>query len=156
MRASRSAFEISRRQAELRHVVENALDGQRPVHDVLLRHVADGGPERVELGIEVGAVDEHRAGVRGLEPGQRRQQGRLPGAAAADDRDQLVRPDRDGRDVQDHASAADDPPQAGRVDRDAAGRVDARERAAVPHELRRADLDAVTGSELVLPSSARR
>ena len=76
-----------------RRVAQRALERQVGVDDVVLGDVAEQPPERVEVAVEVDAVEAHRPALRRTHARQRLQQRGLAGAAAADDRDELARAD---------------------------------------------------------------
>jgi hypothetical protein len=110
----------ARRQAQRGRVTQRPCQRQLGVDDVVLRHVAEHAAERVEVRVHVDAVEQHAACVGRLHAGERFEQGRLAGAAAAGDADQLARL-HDERDVVQHALAPlDDAPEVARNDLDAA------------------------------------
>ena len=79
-------------------VPEGVAHAERVVQDVLLRHHGDVLLERVEVGVQVLAVDQHAA-VVGLRPAaEGRQQRRFAGTGRSEQADELVGPN-DQRDV---------------------------------------------------------
>ncbi len=114
--------------------------------DVLLRHIAEG--VRDVAGVDVLAIDEHRAARGEVEAGERVEERRFPRAARAEDAGELRR--RDGEsEVVEQREGADGLAQADRADGGAARGGDAHERFAVVLQPERPDLQPVADGELV-------
>ncbi len=60
------------------------------MHDVVLRHVANGAAQRIVNGVQIFAVDPNLAGRGGQVAVQRQEQGRLAGAGRTHQRDQVA------------------------------------------------------------------
>src|SRR5207248_5187367 len=77
---------------EMAEVAEaDVLGRRRLIGDVVLEHAANLGAELIGLVIpDIDAVDEDPTLDRIVEPADQLEEGRLPGAVAADDRDGLA------------------------------------------------------------------
>ena len=76
------------REAQLGAVLQRPPGGQLGVHDAVLRHQPDPGPQLGVVLVQVAVVVQHHAAIGRAHPGQRAEQGGLTGAAGADDADQ--------------------------------------------------------------------
>jgi hypothetical protein len=81
---------------QLGGVGQPATGGELAVQDVLLRDQADVVPQFGVVGVQVAAVVQHAAAAGGAHPGERAEQGRLAGAARADDAEQAAFRQREG------------------------------------------------------------
>lgn len=86
------------REAQARRVVQRLVNRQLFVDGVVLRHVAEVGAVRIEIAIQVGAVDQHGAIGGGAEAIQCIEEGGFARTADANDGHELARADRE-RDV---------------------------------------------------------
>ena len=93
------------RQAEAGGVAQRRLDGQVPVDDVVLGHVADQRPEAPAVLGDVEPVVADRPVRGGVDTGQGVEEGGLPGPAGADDAHDLAGFDRQRDVVEDPGSA---------------------------------------------------
>ena len=106
-----------RREPEARRVAKRTLERQVGMDDVLLGHVAEHVAECPRVGVDVDAVEMHRARRRSRgEAGDRLQQGCLAGAAGTDDRHQLTSREGERHGVEErHLAPVADPDPAGQV-----------------------------------------
>ncbi len=81
------------RQPQPGRVPEGVADAERVVQDVLLRHDGDVLLERVEVGVQVLAVDQHAAAVGRRSAAEGRQQGRFARTGRPQQADELARAD---------------------------------------------------------------
>jgi hypothetical protein len=91
--------------------------------DVVLRHIAEPGPEASQVAVQVDPVEGHRSLVRRHDSRERIQQRRLARAAPADDREQLARPDLERDAPKDPLPARDGPAEVLRDDPDSRPRL---------------------------------
>ena len=85
-----------RRQPQFGGVPQRLTDGERFVQHVLLRHDGDVLLERLEVGVQVRAVEQHRPRVGRGTAAEDRQQRRFAGAAGSEQADELARPNDQG------------------------------------------------------------
>ena len=88
----------ARQRLEPRHDADVAGDGHVREQPDILQHVADAAPQADRLPLaSIAALDHDDAGIRHQQPVDELEERRLPGAAAADQRDDLACLDRRGR-----------------------------------------------------------
>ena len=96
-----------RRHPQFRRVAQRLVDGELPMHDVVLRNHADPGAHRRVLGVDVVRFEQHRTAVRPRAARDHVQQRGLARTRRADHRGQRGRLDGERNTVQQCAIACD-------------------------------------------------